>query len=111
MSQSVSWADLIEDLTASVDPPHASGEEPNFLGFLIPPPSTAGPPLAFVSGACPQKADNTTIVNQASSAKYDLKVYTPYTSQNMFDGMLLRLLPQLRPLGVHGCFSNCDLSH
>ena len=25
---------------------------------------------------------------QASSAKYDLRVYTPYTSNNMFDGVV-----------------------
>ena len=76
MSQSVSWADLTED------PPHASGEELSFSGFLIPP-SPAWPPLAFSSVSGLQGVGNITIKNQASSAKYDLKVYTPYTSNNI----------------------------
>ena len=67
--------DLTEDPPASVDPPHASGDESDFSGFLNPPPFPAGPPPAFASGAEPQETENISLKNQASSAKYDLKVY------------------------------------
>ena len=67
--------DLTEYPPTSEDPLiHATGEEPYFSVFLIPPPPLVGPPLAFASGAGPQEADNTIKVNQASSAKYVLKV-------------------------------------
>ena len=99
MSQSVSWVDLIEDPPASVDPPHTSDEEPNFLGFLNSP-SPAGLPPAFASGAGPQETENkNSLKNQASSAKYDLKVYTPYTSDNMFDGMAVEAAPPALVIG------------
>ena len=100
MSQSVSWADLTEDPPASVDPPHASGNEPDFSGFLNPPPSPAGPPLAFASGAGPQETENS-VQNQVGSAKCDVKVYTPYTSNNMFDGMAVEAAPPALAFG--GC--------
>ena len=98
MSQSVSWVDLIED-PPTVDPPHTSGNEPDFSGFLNSP-SPAGPPPAFASGAGPQESENETYLkNQASSAKYDLKVYTPYTSDNMLDGMAVEAAPPALVIG------------
>ena len=98
MSQSVSWVDLIED-PPTVDPPHTSGNEPDFSGFLNSP-SPAGPPPAFASGAGPQESGNDTNLNKlASSAKYDLRVYTPYTSNNMFDGTAVEAAPPALAIG------------
>ena len=66
--------------------------------MLNPSPSPAGSHPALACGAGPQEA------------KYDLKVYTPYTSNNMFHSVVvevaplalflkyLQLLQHLRPL-------------
>ena len=77
-----------------------SGDEPNFSDFLNPPPSPAGPPSAFASGAGPQETENS-VQNQVGSAKCDVKVYTPYTSNNMFDGMAVEAAPPALAFG--GC--------
>ena len=89
ISLRTSWTDLVEDPPATEESlPHASGE-PNFSGFLNYSPSPAGrpPALAYVAG--PQEEDKPNNELLASSAKYDLSVYTPYTSNNMFNSVAI----------------------
>ena len=100
MSLGTSWVDLAEDSPVSEESlPHASGE-PNFSSILNPSPSPAGPPPALACVAGPQEEDKPNNEPLAGLAMYYLRVYTPYTSNNMFDGVTVEAAPPV--LGLEG---------
>ena len=96
MSLRTSWADLAEDPPATEESFHVTGE-PNFSGFLNPSPSSAGPPPALACVVGQQEEDKFNNEPLASSAKYDLRVYIPYTS-NMFYGVAVEAAPPVLAL-------------
>ena len=74
----VSLADLVEDHQVSEDlPPHASGKESNFWGFLNPYPSPARPPLAPL----PRPINSQGILLSEADPK---PTFRPWSNQGIF---------------------------